>query len=350
MPVGTRGAIRSLTTDALGQLAAADGTRVEVMLGNTYHLMLRPGAETVAALGGLHRFTGWDGHLLTDSGGYQVFSLEPEARPTTASCSAPPTTATSTCFTPESAVAVQELLGADIQMVLDVCAAAARRDRRVLRDAVERTAAVGRPGAGRRTAAPTTRRCSGSSRAATDRTCGSRSARAHRRARLRRLRASAGCRWGRPVTRCCRRSPRRSASCPPTSPATSWGWATRCRSSRPSRLGVDMFDCVLPTRLARHGTLLTDGGRMNIKRSEYARRRLADRRRLPVHDVPSALARLPAPPGEPARAGRGDAVHGAQPDLDPDLRGPDPRRRSPRGRSTRSRPAPPRSGRAAGRA
>ena len=108
------------------------------MLGNTYHLMLRPGAETVAALGGLHRFTGWDGHLLTDSGGYQVFSLNPKLtddgvvfRSTY--------DGDEHLFTPESAVRVQELLGADIQMVLDVCAALPS-SRRVLAEAVERTA------------------------------------------------------------------------------------------------------------------------------------------------------------------------------------------------------------------
>ena len=78
MPVGTRGSIRALSTHELSAIRAADGSAAEIMLGNTYHLMLRPGAETVAALGGLHRFTGWDGLHLTDSGGYQVFSLEPE--------------------------------------------------------------------------------------------------------------------------------------------------------------------------------------------------------------------------------------------------------------------------------
>ncbi len=71
MPVGTRGAVKALDSADLESLGA------EVVLANTYHLMLRPGAETVAALGGLHRFTGWSGHTLTDSGGYQVHSLRP---------------------------------------------------------------------------------------------------------------------------------------------------------------------------------------------------------------------------------------------------------------------------------
>src|SRR5690606_32534629 len=72
MPVGTRGAVRHLSSLDLEQLG------VEVVLGNTYHLMLKPGADVVAELGGLHGFMQWPGHVLTDSGGYQIFSLEPK--------------------------------------------------------------------------------------------------------------------------------------------------------------------------------------------------------------------------------------------------------------------------------
>ena len=72
MPVGTRGAVRTLSAEDL------DALDPPVVLANTYHLMLRPGADVVRELGGLRRFTGWDGHSLTDSGGYQIFSLEPK--------------------------------------------------------------------------------------------------------------------------------------------------------------------------------------------------------------------------------------------------------------------------------
>src|SRR3954453_4457974 len=72
MPVGTRGAVRTLSA------ADLDALGVDVVLANTYHLMLRPGADAIAALGGVHRFAGWDGHVLTDSGGFQVFSLAPK--------------------------------------------------------------------------------------------------------------------------------------------------------------------------------------------------------------------------------------------------------------------------------
>src|SRR3982751_2865903 len=133
MPVGTRGAVRTLTSADLEDLGA------EVVLANTYHLMLRPGADAVAALGGIHGFASLRGHVLTDSGGYQVFSLGPKVDDEGV-------TFRSTYdgslhrLTPEAAVTVQRALGADIQMVLDVCTALpATPD--VVSLAVERTAA-----------------------------------------------------------------------------------------------------------------------------------------------------------------------------------------------------------------
>src|SRR3954452_21034508 len=133
MPVGTRGAIKYLSAADYERLGA------QIVLGNTYHLMLRPGAETIARLGGLGRFSGWDGLTLTDSGGFQVFSLDPDVDDDGV-------TFRSTYdgslhrFTPESAVATQQLLGADIQMVLDVCPPLPSADEAV-RVAVDRTAA-----------------------------------------------------------------------------------------------------------------------------------------------------------------------------------------------------------------
>jgi len=114
MPVGTRGAVRHLSAGDLELLGA------DVMLGNTYHLMLRPGVETIEALGGLHHFTDWDGHILTDSGGYQIFSLAPKVDDDGALFRSV-YDGSSHRLTPEGAVDVQRRLGADIQMVLDVC-------------------------------------------------------------------------------------------------------------------------------------------------------------------------------------------------------------------------------------
>ena len=90
MPVGTKGTVKGVHPDELRALGTS------ILLGNTYHLHLRPGEDLIAELGGLHTFMGWDGPILTDSGGYQVFSLATRSRAstTTASPSAPCTTAT----------------------------------------------------------------------------------------------------------------------------------------------------------------------------------------------------------------------------------------------------------------
>ncbi|HEY7626088.1 MAG TPA: tRNA guanosine(34) transglycosylase Tgt, partial [Ilumatobacteraceae bacterium] len=133
MPVGTRGAIKYLSAADYERLGA------EIVLGNTYHLMLRPGAETVAALGGLGRFAGWDGLTLTDSGGFQVFSLDPKVDDDGVTFRSTYDGSTHR-LTPEIAVDVQQLLGADIQMVLDVCPPLPSPPE-VVRQAVERTAA-----------------------------------------------------------------------------------------------------------------------------------------------------------------------------------------------------------------
>ena len=267
MPVGTRGSIRSLMTEDLAQLRAADGTRVEVMLGNTYHLMLRPGAETVASLGGLHRFSGWDGHLLTDSGGYQVFSLDPKVtdegvvfRSTY--------DGDEHLFTPEAAVGVQQLLGADIQMVLDMCPPLPS-DRSVLAAAVERTA-----------------QWAARARSAHQRTEDQalfgivqggdqedlRAASARRTVELDfDGYAVGGLSVGETREVMLPALAAALAELPTDQPRYLMGVGDPLSIVEAVALGVDMFDCVLPTRLARHGTLLTDTGRMNIKRAEYAR-------------------------------------------------------------------------------
>ncbi len=133
MPVGTQGTVKGLQIDQV----RATGT--QMLLGNTYHLTLRPGEEVVAALGGLHRFMGWDGPILTDSGGFQIFSL---ARLTKVS-------EEGVVFrshidgrllelTPEQAIRIQETLGSDVAMVLDHVVALPA-DPAVVRDACDRT-------------------------------------------------------------------------------------------------------------------------------------------------------------------------------------------------------------------
>jgi queuine tRNA-ribosyltransferase len=133
MPVGTRGSVKGVRPDELRAL----GTRM--VLANTYHLALRPGAEVVRALGGLHRFMGWDGPILTDSGGYQIFSLEAltaidEDGATLRSV----VDGARVRFTPEGVMALERALGADVIMALDHCPSDPTA-RAAVEDATERT-------------------------------------------------------------------------------------------------------------------------------------------------------------------------------------------------------------------
>jgi queuine tRNA-ribosyltransferase len=265
MPVGTRGAVKALDSQDLEALGA------EVVLANTYHLMLRPGADVVADLGGLHRFTGWSGHTLTDSGGYQVHSLKPvvdDDGVTFASVY----DGTRLRLTPESAVEAQGLIGADIQMVLDVCATLPAPPE-VLRQAVDRTAewAV-RARSGHRDleARPEGQALFGIVQGGTDpelrvesaeRTValdfdgygiGGLSVGEPRQALLEALAATV-------------------PHLPADRPRYLMGVGDPVALIEAVALGVDQFDCVAPTRMARHGSMLTTAGRLNLRNASFAR-------------------------------------------------------------------------------
>ncbi len=116
MPVGTQATVKGLTPDMLRSVSA------QILLGNTYHLTLRPGDELIAELGGLHRFMGWDRPILTDSGGFQVFSLATQVKINDHGASFRSHIDGSPLeLTPERAVEIQQNLGSDIAMVLDQC-------------------------------------------------------------------------------------------------------------------------------------------------------------------------------------------------------------------------------------
>src|SRR6185503_2697240 len=118
MPVGTVGTVKALYFDQVKEAGA------DIVLANTYHLMLRPGAERIARLGGLHRFMRWKGPIITDSGGFQVMSLAKLRKITDAGVTFQSHIDGSThSLTPERAVEIQCLLGSDIQMQLDECIA-----------------------------------------------------------------------------------------------------------------------------------------------------------------------------------------------------------------------------------
>jgi len=116
MPVGTQATVKAATPENLVELGA------EIILANTYHLFLRPGHELIRELGGLHRFMNWDHPILTDSGGFQIFSLRELAKITEEGAAFKSHLDGSSLFlSPEDAIAVQEALGSDIMMCLDTC-------------------------------------------------------------------------------------------------------------------------------------------------------------------------------------------------------------------------------------
>jgi queuine tRNA-ribosyltransferase len=133
MPVGTQGTVKGVDAGRLRETGA------QMILGNTYHLMLRPDAATVAALGGLHQFTGWEGPILTDSGGFQIFSLADRATiDELGAVFRSHIDGARVELTPERAVAIQEDLGSDVAMVLDHVVALPN-DRAVVAEAMQRS-------------------------------------------------------------------------------------------------------------------------------------------------------------------------------------------------------------------
>jgi queuine tRNA-ribosyltransferase len=164
MPVGTRGAVKAVTHRDLEDLGA------QIILANTYHLHLRPGDELIGRQGGLHRFIGWDGPMLTDSGGYQVFSLATLRRISEEGvCFRSHLDGRDYVLTPERAAEIQGRLGSDISMVFDECPAypATRAEARASMERTLRWARRGRRRFGQFTRA---RRSSASCRGASSRT------------------------------------------------------------------------------------------------------------------------------------------------------------------------------------
>ena len=265
MPVGTRGSVKGLDSADLEALGA------EVVLANTYHLMLRPGADTVAALGGLHRFTGWGGHTLTDSGGFQVHSLRPRVDDDGVTF-ASVYDGMATRLTPESAVEVQGLLGADIQMVLDVCASLPATPE-VLRLAVERTtawAARSRAHHDRVEARPEGQALFGIVQGGTDAALRIRSAQATVALEFDGY-GIGGLSVGEPRADMLDALAATLPHLPTHRPRYLMGVGDPVGMLEAVALGVDQFDCVAPTRAARHGSMWTSTGRLNLRNAVHAR-------------------------------------------------------------------------------
>ena len=260
MPVGTRGTVRAIST------ADLEGLGAEVVLANAYHLMLRPGADVVASLGGLHRFMAWEGHVLTDSGGYQVFSLRPKVDDDGV-------TFRSTYdgsvhrLTPEGAVDVQERLGADIQMALDVCPPLPA-PAQALRLAVERTLAWA--ARARRAHRREGQALFGIVQGGVDQALRIESSRRTVELGFAGY-AVGGLSVGESKPELLDALAATVGELPADCPRYLMGVGDPVGLLDAVALGVDLFDCVLPTRLARHGTVLTGGGRLALGNAAFVR-------------------------------------------------------------------------------
>lgn len=260
MPVGTRGAVKYLSADDYAQLGA------RIVLGNTYHLMLRPGADIVEHFGGLGKFAGWEGLTLTDSGGFQVFSLDPKVDDEGVTFKSTYDGSTHR-FTPEIAVDVQQRIGADIQMVLDVCTSLPATDADI-RLALERTNAWAR-----RAKAAHTRPdqslfgiVQGGIHEAMRRESAQRTVEVGFDGY-----AIGGLSVGETREEMVPALAAAIEHLPDDQPRYLMGVGDPASIVESVNLGVDQFDCVLQTRLGRHGTALTSGGKMHVKNAKYAR-------------------------------------------------------------------------------
>ena len=274
MPVGTRAAVKGVTGEQLEALG------VEIILGNTYHLLLRPGDELIARAGGLHAFMGWTRPILTDSGGYQVFSLADRRKISEAGVMfRSHLDGGAYMLTPESAVDIQARLGSDILMMFDECVSWPA-DEETVGGAVERTLRWARRGRDRMLALR-----SGAvaevPRATPDQLqFGIIQGGTHLALRDRSVAgtlevgfdayAIGGLSVGEPPAIMYDVVAHTAAQLPEDRPRYLMGTGTPVDLVESVARGIDMFDCVLPTRNARNGQLFTQDGVIVIKNARYA--------------------------------------------------------------------------------
>ncbi len=268
MPVGTAGTVKGLTQQALEELG------VGLLLGNTYHLYLRPGHKLIEKMGGLHQFMAWKGGILTDSGGFQIFSLAELRKISDEGVQfRSHLDGSAHLLTPEKSIEVQRALGSDIGMVLDECVEyPASRER--IREAAERTVDWARR-----------------SRAALDAAAPSGSnpeqvffaiVQGGSYADLRRENAErvvalgfpgyavGGLAVGEPHNVTCEMAAAAVGELPKEKPRYLMGVGKPEQIADYVACGIDMMDCVLPTRNARNGCLYTWQGPLHIKNARYA--------------------------------------------------------------------------------
>jgi queuine tRNA-ribosyltransferase len=262
MPVGTQAAVKAMAPDELWNMG------YRLILSNAYHLAIRPGQEIVGEMGGIAKFMGFPGAVLTDSGGYQAMSLakinsisEEGIRFRSHLDGAP------LMFTPESAVEIQERLGADIMMALDECTPfPAERER--ARSSLEMTGRWAE-------------RCIRARRSPTQALFGIVQGSVYADLRTMSARqitalpfdgfATGGLSVGEPKAAMREMAALSASQLPDDKPHYLMGVGTPADLIACIGMGYDMFDCVLPTRNARNGSAFSSAGRVSIKRAEYAR-------------------------------------------------------------------------------
>ncbi len=286
MPVGTAASVKGVPQHILEELG------VQILLNNTYHLYLRPGVETVRALGGVHRFMAWERPILTDSGGFQVFSLSELRKLTEDGVEfRSHLDGSSHFFSPESAIAAEISLGADIIMAFDECTEQPADERRT-RDSMELTLRWARRGKDYFEAHkhevrwfhdPTLSHRTGEGQGTQQTQALFGIVQGGMYANLRRESAErtvamdfpgyaiGGLSVGEPREKTWEMVEATMPHLPADRPRYVMGVGTPEEIVKYVSLGVDMMDCVLPTRAARHGLLFTSQGRLNIKQARYQR-------------------------------------------------------------------------------
>ncbi len=262
MPVGTRGSVRQVTPSELREAGTS------IVLANTYHLWERPGHELIERLGGLHRFMGWDGPILTDSGGYQVFSLRDLAKVSEEGVRfRSPLDGTRRTLTPEVATAIQEALGVDVAMAFDECLEWPATRERAIASTERTTRWLKRALAARRRPERTN-------------LFGIVQGGEHvdlRQAHAQELAAMdldgyaiGGLSVGEPRDVLLEMTAATTAHLPTHRARYLMGVGTPSDLAEGVLRGVDLFDCVLPTRSGRHGHAYTSAGRLNLLNAGFA--------------------------------------------------------------------------------
>jgi queuine tRNA-ribosyltransferase len=279
MPVGTQGSVKAVSSRELHELNA------QIVLGNTYHLFVRPGLDVIRHFGGLHRFMNWDGPILTDSGGYQIFSLAKLRKITEEGVQFQNhVDGTPAFISPEIAMEIQTALGSDIAMVLDECPPwpcdydyAARSAELTARWAQRCKRAVE---AG--VSPATSNNAAGTAAATEDQLLfgivqGATFPELRKQSALAAVEngfdgyAIGGVSVGEPEEEMMGAVESSAPFLPDNKPRYAMGLGTPPQLLELIARGIDMFDCVLPTRLARNGTAFTAAGTLNLKNAEFAR-------------------------------------------------------------------------------